>query len=242
MFVHHRTRGVTIKQVDRGEADQLFTIYTKDFGKIRVLGRAIRKICSKLRAGIEIFYLSEIEFIQGKYYKILTDALQIRKFRHLHRDLKKRTIAQRMTETLDSLIKGQEEEKEIWRLLNNVFVLLSIDELPDNNLELIYYYYFWNLVSVLGYRPELFHCSSCKKELRPESLHFSAQQGGVVCKKCSSEQEESREIAPDIIKIMRIMIAGDKKTLCNLKIEDEHLDSLRDISEDYFQFIMERSN
>lgn len=80
MFVHHRTKAIVLKKVDRKEADQLFTLYTEDFGKLTVLGRAIRKISSKLRSGIEIFYLSEIEFIQGKAYKILTDAVLIEKF------------------------------------------------------------------------------------------------------------------------------------------------------------------
>jgi len=68
MFVHYRTQGLILKKEDQGEADLLFTIYTKDFGKLEILGRAIRKISSKLRSGAEIFYLSEVEFIQGKIY------------------------------------------------------------------------------------------------------------------------------------------------------------------------------
>ena len=75
MFLNYRTKGFIFKKEDRGEADQLFTIYTKDFGKLEILGKAIRKISSKLRSGAETFYLSEIEFIQGKTYKTLTDAI-----------------------------------------------------------------------------------------------------------------------------------------------------------------------
>lgn len=46
MFVHYRTQGLFIKEEDRGEANQLFTIFTKDFGKLEILGKAIRKISS----------------------------------------------------------------------------------------------------------------------------------------------------------------------------------------------------
>ena len=60
MFIHYRTNGVMIKKKDLGEADQLFTIYTKDFGKLEILGKAIRKISSKLRSGAELFYLFHI--------------------------------------------------------------------------------------------------------------------------------------------------------------------------------------
>ncbi|NQU82868.1 MAG: recombination protein O N-terminal domain-containing protein, partial [Parcubacteria group bacterium] len=79
-FTHYRTRGFFLKNEARGEADEIFTLFTSDFGRIRVLGRAIRKITSKLRSGAGLFYYSEIEFIQGKQYKTLTDAVLIDKF------------------------------------------------------------------------------------------------------------------------------------------------------------------
>jgi len=89
MAVHYRTRGFVIKKTGRGEADQLFTIYTQDFGKLEVLGKAVRKIKSKLRGGIGLFYLSEIEFIQGKKTKTLTGAILIEKFPNIRKSLKK---------------------------------------------------------------------------------------------------------------------------------------------------------
>jgi len=39
MFTHYRTQGIFLKKEDRGEADQLFTIYTKDYGKLEILGK-----------------------------------------------------------------------------------------------------------------------------------------------------------------------------------------------------------
>ena len=74
MATYYRTQGYVIKKTGLREADQLFTIYTEDYGKIDVLGRGIRKITSKLRSGIDLFCFSEIEFVQGKAYKTLTDA------------------------------------------------------------------------------------------------------------------------------------------------------------------------
>jgi DNA repair protein RecO (recombination protein O) len=93
MFVRHRTLGLVFKKEDRGEADQIFKIFTKDFGKIEVLGKGIRKISSKLRSQIDIFYLSEIEFIQGKIYKRLTDALLIEKYKNLRKSFKRQLKA-----------------------------------------------------------------------------------------------------------------------------------------------------
>lgn len=43
MFVHYRTQGIFLKKQDRGQADELFIIYTKDFGKLEILGKT--KVC-----------------------------------------------------------------------------------------------------------------------------------------------------------------------------------------------------
>ncbi len=169
MFIHYRTRGFIIKKEDRGEADQLFTIYTKDFGKLEILGKAIRKISSKLRQGIEIFCLSEVEFIQGKAYKTLTDVVLIEKFKNIGQDLKKLKIAYKISEVSDKLIKGQEPDEKIWQLLIKTFERLNKLETPrpsaDDrdgserashwNLEILLYYFLWNFLSILGYHPEL---------------------------------------------------------------------------------------
>src|SRR4030042_2625434 len=121
MFTHYRTRGFIIKKDDRGEADRLFTFFTEDCGKLELLARAERKIGSKLRAGLELFYLSEIEFIQGKIQKTLTDSILINKFPNLRADSKKSKVAYAIGEILDKLVKGQEREGKIWELLGEVF-------------------------------------------------------------------------------------------------------------------------
>ncbi len=141
MFTHYRTLGLILRKEDRGEADQLFTIYTKDFGKLEILGRAIRKITSKLRASTDIFYLSEIEFIQGKAHKTLTDAVLIDKFDVLRRSLRRFKIANSITEILNSLVRGQERDEEIWRLLTEAFYRLNTRYKKKDTVYKVYFYF-----------------------------------------------------------------------------------------------------
>ena len=57
-------------------------------------------------------------------------------------------IAQKISKAADVLIKGQEKDKRIFDLLKESFNKL-------NNLQssqLLYHYFFWNLVSFLGYQ------------------------------------------------------------------------------------------
>lgn len=240
MFIHYRTQGLILKKENRSEADQLFTIYTKDFGKLEILGKAIRKISSKLRSGLENFYLSEIEFIQGKTYKTLTDAILIEKFENLRKDLKKLRIAFKISEALDNLVKGQEPDEKVWQLLNETFNKLDNCSLFTVHCSLIYYYFLWNFLSILGYKPELYHCSLCQKKLLPMSLYFSPKEGGIICQKCLVKEKESVKIEPEIVKILRLILERNWKVLSKLKIEKSHPKSLKIISDYYLSFIGEK--
>lgn len=204
MFVHYRTQGFILKKEDRGEANQLFTVYTRDFGKLEILGKTIRKISSKLRSGAEIFYLSEIEFIQGKRHKTLTDSIVIGKFSNLKEDLKKLAVAYQVSQTLDDLVSGQEADERIWQLLRETFANLNDSQLRVNELQLIYYYFFWNLISLLGYRPEIIDCTVQEKKIN-----------------C------------DTAKIIKIILKKDWQTLTKLKITPNHLKLLKNTSRWY---------
>lgn len=227
MFVHYRTLGIIIKKEDRGEADQVFTVLTKDFGKLKVLGKAVRKIKSKLRAGVQLFCLSEIEFIQGKAYKTLTDAILVEKFGSLRKDLDKLEIVSNVAGVLDSLIKGEEADEEVWKLVLETFKKLE----KSSSCFLIYHYFFWNFLSGLGYMPELKNCPLCQKKLIPTNIYFSPEQGGVVCSSCFKKR--GKEINPEIVKILRLLIKKDWSVLSRLKIKPEHEEGLEEISENY---------
>jgi len=224
MFLPYQTEGFVLKKEDQAEADQLFTIFSKDFGKIKILGKAIRKITSKLRAGMELFYLSQIEFIQGKTYKILTEAMVIDKFKEMRENLERLNIAFKISEDLDNLLKGEEQDEKIWQLLLEVFEKL-------NNLQLIYHYFFWNFISILGYKPELYFCASCQKKLKPEKLYFSVKEGGLICKNCFNKFDTGIEININAIKILRLIIKKDWKILEHIKINDEDEKCLEIISQ-----------
>jgi DNA repair protein RecO (recombination protein O) len=241
MFVHYRTKGIIFKKEDRGEADQLFTFYTEDFGKLEILGRAIRKISSKLRSGAELFYLSEIEFIQGKTHKTLTDAISIEKFRNLRESLKRLSIAYKISEVLDKLVKFQEPDEKIWQLLNEVFQKLNSLSLVISHLSLLYYYFLWNFLSILGYKPELYKCVFCQKKLIPEKLYFSPKEGGLICQNCFKGAKEASEIKPEIIKILRLILKRDWQILSKLKIELKYMKPLELISGKYLSLLCEEN-
>lgn len=237
MFIHYRTQGLVLKKEDRGEANQLFTVYTKDYGKLEILGKAIRKIKSKLRSGADIFYLSDIEFIQGKTHKTLTDAILIENFLNLKRELPRLTLANRIAETLDSLTGTEEKDEKVWSLLLKTFKSLNSPRLSIKNFQLIYYYFLWKLSIFSGYKPELYNCSICQEKLAPGLIFFNPKEGGATCNDCSKNAKTGEKIFDETVKILRFIVTEDWETISRLKITDKDIVPLKEVSDFYLSFI-----
>jgi len=241
MFTHYRTQGFILNKADSGEADRIFTIYTKDFGKLKLLAKAERKITSKLRMGLKLFYLSEIEFIQGKTYKTLTDVILIEKFENTREDFKKLRIAYRVSDVLDNLVKSQESDEKIWQLLTETFNRLNNRLLPFIHYSLLHYYFIWNLFAFLGYEPDLYNCSLCQKKLLLEKLYFNLKEGGIICSDCFKKVKSGKETEIETVKILRVILEKNWQTLTKLKIEEKHLEGLSSFSQNYLSVVLERT-
>ena len=241
MFIHYRTQGIILQKIDRGESDRLFTLYTKDFGKLDLLAKSERKIKSKLRSGLELFYLTEIEFIQGKAQKTATDAILINKFEVLRNDLRRLKVAYQISAVACKLLRGQESDKEIWKLLNEVFEKLNSSSLKDLKIDLMYHYFLWNFLSLLGYQLDFYNCFVCQRKVNPSNLSLVVRDGGLVCEQCKKKVKKSESIDSNLIKILRILTKKDFITLNKLKLDESILKNLKSISRKYLLGVLEKT-
>ena len=235
MFIQHRTLGFVLKKENRGEADQFFWIYTKDYGKIVVLAKAIRKPGSKLRSAIDVFYFSEIEFIQGRAQKTLTDAFLVERLVGIRRDLQKLRLAYRFSRVLSQLIKNQEPDQRLWRLLESFFKSLDQEKLSFKTAVLFYYYFFWNLLKTLGYQPELYHCLFCRKKIVSFPILFSWRDGGLICYSCQKRVISTFfQVRPETIKVLRLIFSQNWLTVRLIKTNTGLFNDLKIFSKKYF--------
>ncbi|OGZ69377.1 MAG: DNA repair protein RecO [Candidatus Staskawiczbacteria bacterium RIFCSPHIGHO2_02_FULL_42_22] len=239
MTVHYKIRGFVFKKEDRLETDRIFSVFTEEFGRLEIFAKAIRKIASKLRGGMEMFSIADIEFIQGKYRKTLTDAVCTQKFTDLAVSPEKIEIAQKISSLLDIFIKGEQTDQKVWMLVTDFFEKLHGVSLQSSHWQLAYDYFFWNLVSVLGYAPELSLCIVCRKTLNPSDLYFSSNEGGTMCGSCALSRNNANlsfgaiKVSGDAVKILRLFLCQDWQTVVKLKAGLESLKTLEALSEDY---------
>lgn len=238
MALQQKARGFIFKKEDRLEADRMLTFYTDNLGRVEVLAKGIRKIDAKLRGGAEVFSISDIEFIQGRNQKTLTDAVKVKNFKNIMESPEKTKFSHKILRALDLFIKGQESDKKIWELLVDVFEKVNDVDFSRKNYNLINCYFIWNFMDVLGYSPHLSVCASCGQKLNPYNLYFSNKDGGVVCKNCAAQEKNSGKINSDIVKIIRIFLGKDWQTIMKLKVDSASTALLKKISDDYYSYIL----
>lgn len=194
MFVRYRTQAIFLKKLKRFEADELLIAYTKEFGKIGVTGKSIRKIKSKLRSSSELFCHSDIEFVRGKYYNILTNSELVSSSPELKKDLGKMSLAFRMADILDSFLAEEEKDDHLWAFILKSFRLLeesTFEKQKKKKLKLFYYYFSFKFLELLGYGLEL---GSCMLDKKKEGSVFSPREGGLVCEVCSQELKDPLKV------------------------------------------------
>jgi len=232
----YSTEGIVIKEIDYREADRFFTIFTKDFGKIKVFGKGIRKIKAKLRGGLQVFNHIYLEFIQGKYFFTATEAVCKDSFLPIKKNEEKLKTALFLSDIIDGLIKEEKDER-IWFLILEIFKKIEDPEFFGEKLEIFIFCFEWELFDMLGYHPELYKCVNCRERLKEGDLSFSVINGGVLCPQCKGKDKGAILISVDNLKILRLILGKRKEILQKLKINKKN-DQLKLITQRYGENIL----
>jgi len=143
----YTTEGIILKRVATGEADSLFTIYTKDFGKIMALAQGVKKEGAKLKGHLETLSLTNIGFVMGKNGERLTHAILLNYWSAMRADREKLQLAYAISELVDQNTMLGEQDEKLWELLVGAFRFLEYGMVGDNFLE----EFKEKLTAVLGY-------------------------------------------------------------------------------------------
>lgn len=111
-----------------GEADRLLVIFSKHYGKIRVIAKGVRKTTSRKRGASEIFNMDKFLLARGKNLDILADVEVLKNFEEWRKDLIKVGVAYHICEVVDRLtVEGQEHKEVLSLLLESFSALAGLD-------------------------------------------------------------------------------------------------------------------
>lgn len=226
-------QGIVLKKTPYREFDEILTVFTKNFGKIEILGRGVKRPLAKLNSHLQIFDLSEVEFVLGKKFKVLTGANLISNF-IAEQDGTSIKIITDFFGLIDELVGVDDPDKNIWELILEFKEFTKKDKTKDENKKNLFYNFFkFRLISLCGFEPMLDRCASCSKKIKEEKIFFSPKDGGLVCSDCGASDKNIFPILPSTVKLFRIFSNNNRELLSKIKISKKELDDLAGTM-DYF--------
>jgi DNA repair protein RecO (recombination protein O) len=201
----YRTPAVILKRMDLGEADRIVTLYSRDVGKIRAVAKGVRRTTSRSAGHLEPFTLSDVMFAVGRELDVISQADTLEAFRAIREDLVLTTYAYYLAEMVDLLTEDRMENRAVFDVL--VAGLRDLCEVTDSRMVLIAFHL--RLLEVLGYRPELRECVTCRATIEPERNQFSALMGGVLCPGCGPQEATARAVGTSVLKLLRYVQHSD---------------------------------
>ncbi|HVG95403.1 MAG TPA: DNA repair protein RecO [Chloroflexota bacterium] len=237
----YRTEGIVLRRQDFGEADRIITLYSPTHGKIRAIGKGVRRTKSRVGGHVELFTHVNVLVAQGRNLDIITQAEARGTFAAIRDDLWRATYACYCAELVDRLTEERLENRAIFDLLLlQLGYLNGAAEPGQRRAELSVRTFELRLLGVLGYAPELFRCVECGEPLKPEANRISASGGGTVCAGCSPTHPGARPLSVNAIKAMRLMSAEPYGVFQRLQLPAETAAEIEGALRAHINFILER--
>lgn len=141
--------GIVIKRKNLGEADRMLTVFTKKYGKVRLLARGVRKISSKRGPHIEVFTHIIATIHKSQSQDTLTEVAPVTSFEQIRKDLQRVGAAYYLCELIDGLLPIEQPHEDVFHLLVEAFTTLST--VKNDRIEVLRARFAAALLTKLGY-------------------------------------------------------------------------------------------
>ena len=229
---YHYT-AIVLGKRDRADVDRLYTLYTKESGKIHALAKGVRKMEAKLAGHLEDFMLSTITVVRTRGTGKITASVVEESFPHLRTNVDGLRTTYRALRLFHRLVGLEEKDQRLFRLLHEFLTAMDVlakTQMHSQRMTFLSCIFLFKMFPLLGYDISFAVCVQCRRKLDAQGNAFHIQRGGILCARCAlAGMNGNISISANVIKALRLMrtnaIASlakvrmpeaDGKTLCAL--------------------------
>ncbi|NNM44536.1 DNA repair protein RecO [Knoellia koreensis] len=199
----YRDEGIVLRTQKLGEADRIVTLLTRGLGKVRVVGKGVRRTKSRFGARLEPGMHVDVQCYEGRSLDTVTQAECLDAWGHiLARDYTTWTAATAMLEIADRLTEEREVTVQQYLLLAGALRSMS-DGVHDAGLVLDAY--LLRALAIAGWAPSFHDCARCGAPGPHRAFNLAS--GGTVCPVC--RPPGSAAPAPETLGLLAALLAGD---------------------------------
>lgn len=240
VFVHRqrtfRVEAVVLRHHDWGEADRLIWLFSQELGKLRAVGKGVRKPRSRKAGHLEPFTRVNLLLAHGRDLPLITQAETVEAYLPLRDDLLRATYASYVVELLDRFTYEEGENRGLYRLLVETLNRLC----QGNNPDLVVRFFEMRLLDFVGFRPQLMQCAGCGEEIKAQDQYFSAQQGGALCPACGKKDDTARPVSLQALKYLRHFQRSNFLQAQQANLTSQVNSELETLMQHYLTYLLER--
>jgi DNA repair protein RecO (recombination protein O) len=190
-----QAEAIVLRDYSLAEADLIATLFTLEFGKIRAVAKAARRLRNKFSGNLEPLSHIRIEF----YERENRDLVYLNRcdleetFFDLQADYGFQLSCAYMVEIIDALVPDREPSPKVFRLLLSI---LRARKEGVETIPLLAYFNFW-MLRLSGLLPVLDTCVHCGTALDKGGGRLILMEHKVYCQNCKSSGGTS--LTPDCI-------------------------------------------
>lgn len=145
------SKAIVLGRRNYGEADRIVRLFTRDYGKVSLIAKGVRRPKSRKKGALEVFSLLKFSGVRGKGFDIMTEAEIVNNFSNIREDLKKVSVAYFYLETIDKLTRDEEENIQVFDLIRKYLIALDKSGVGTKTQRMSF---IKDTLTVLGYWPD----------------------------------------------------------------------------------------
>ena len=232
----YRTEAIVLGQIDYAEADRILTVYTPRFGKFRVIAKGARRPLSRFGPHIGQFARCRLMLARGRELDVVTGAETIDTHGALGRDLDAYAHAAHCCELVGRLTEDRQENPAAFEVLAGSLRLLADGVEPA----VVARHFELALLTLLGYRPELYRCVACERDLAAEPNFLSHRLGGMLCPTCRTADAGAVPVTVNAQKYLRALDRQGLAYVARLPVDAELAREVEHVVGGYLRHLTER--
>ena len=193
----YRDEGVVLRTWKLGEADRIVVLYTKGRGKVRAVGKGVRKTKSKFGSRLEPTSHVALQLYEGRELDIVTQVETIDRLSALRDDLDRFTRATALLEAVDSLAQEGHPDSRLYAMLVGALRTLAEQDHP-----LVVPGFFLKLLAHEGFSPRVDACAACDEDA--DLVAFDLDEGGLLCR----QHRQGQPVSPAAVHLLQLMLGG----------------------------------
>lgn len=140
---------VVLKRRNVGEADRTLTVFSREYGRMKIVAKGVRRIHSRRAAHLEIFSHVSLMLHRGKTWDTVTEATPLHTFSYLRSNLPRVSAAYYLCELVDALLPERQEHRDVYTLL--LESLAKLNDAADTDPVAVSEQFALELLRILGY-------------------------------------------------------------------------------------------